>query len=72
MGNRWPDQGALGSPLAKGAASFYCSVARCIELVTDPNLTDLEYLRQSKLEETKGRNPLSFANNPLRYDGRSH
>jgi len=46
--------------------------ARCVELVTDAGLSDLEYLRQSQLEETKGRSPLSFVNNFLRYDGRSY
>ena len=35
-------------------------IARCVELGTDADLTDVEHLRQSQLEETKGRSPLSF------------
>jgi len=59
MGNRRSNQGALGSPMAEGATSFYNPVvARCVGLVTDPDLTDVEYLRQSRLEETKGRKPI--------------
>ena len=45
--------------MAEGATSFYNPVvARCVGLVTDPDLTDVEYLRQSRLEETKGRKPI--------------
>ena len=56
--------------MAEGATLFYSSVTlACVELVTDADLIDLEYLRQSQLEETKGR---TFVNTFLRYYGRSY
>lgn len=52
---------------------FYNStIARCVELMTDGELTDVEYLRQSQLEETKGRGALPFVDNILHHDGRSY
>ena len=58
--------------MAEGAPLFCGSVpVPCVELTTDADLIDMEHLRQSQLEETKGRGLLSPADNLLPH-GRSY